>query len=90
MEIDTAEHIKPFITEEVAKNIIDKKLTLAGCFKYCHDKGKAFEIKTDKGGFAPVTQEQHFTWCREYFGITSTIPAAAPGSLGLDIDNLFD
>ena len=65
IEKDTSEHIKSLVTEEVAQNIIDKKLTLKGCLEHCFDKGKKFKV----GNAAAIKPEQHFKWCRKYFGI---------------------
>lgn len=102
MEKEIADFLKVAITPEIEKNITDKKLTLKGCLEFCFAKGKKYEVKTGKTGFAPITQEQHFKWVAEYFGIkdsTPPVPSAAPAmdepeekssdAVVLDFDDLF-
>lgn len=102
MEREIEEYIKPFITPEIEKHIAEKKLTLKGCIEYCFNKGKKFEVKTGKVGFAPITQEQHFKWVSEYFGIKGGVPSAPvsasvvsepeekpSNAIELDFDDLF-
>lgn len=66
MEKDTVAFLTPLVTEEIAKSIMDKKLTLSGCMTECGKKGQKFKT----GNFAAITYQQHMTWCCEYFGIT--------------------
>ncbi len=98
MEREIAEHIKPLLTPEVEEKIEKDKLTLDGCLKSCYDKGKKYQVKTTGGGIARISEEQHFKWVREYFGIKGTVPcqgtkpaeAAKNGALNIDLDSLFD
>ena len=100
MEREIAEYIKPLLTPEVEKKIEKDKLTLGGCLKSCYDKGKKYQVKTKGGGIARISEEQHFKWVREYFGIKGTVPvpsqeekpteAAKSGTLNIDLDSLFD
>lgn len=102
MEKEIEEYIKPFITPEIERYITEKKLTLKGCLEHCFKKGKAFEVKMGNRGYAPITQEQHFKWVSEYFGIKGGVPsvpvsatAAAESeekhfnAVELDFDDLF-
>ena len=97
MEKDIAEHIKPLVTAEVEEKIKKDKLTLKGCCKFCMDKGKSRNC----GGIAPIPDELHWKWVREYFGIKGKvdIPTAAnapitdsqhKAALDVDFDSLFD
>lgn len=106
MEKDIAEHIKPLVTAEVEEKIKKDKLTLKGCLDFCLKKGKKFEVKNGNAGIARITEEQHFKWVREYFGIkenvivkkadisnpVSAAPAAekSKAALDVDFDSLFD
>ena len=100
MEKEIAEYIKPLLTPEVEEKIEKDKLTLDGCLKSCYDKGKKYEVKTKGGGIARISEEQHFKWVREYFGISGAAPvpcqeakpaeAAKNGALNIDLDSLFD
>lgn len=102
MEKEISEFLKSMITPEIEKNITDKKLTLKGCLEHCFKKGKAFEVKIGNRGYAPITQEQHFKWVAEYFGIKNGAPAAPTATpvnveheektsdaVVLDFDDLF-
>lgn len=102
MEKEIAEHIKPLVTAEVEEKIKKEKLTLKGCWEFCKNKGKKFAVN----GIARVSDEQHWKWVREYFGIkgkvtspqadTSNTVIAAPAeekpkaALDVDFDSLFD
>lgn len=100
MEREIAEYIKPLLTPEVEEKIEKDKLTLGGCLKSCYDKGKKYQVKTTGGGIARISEEQHFKWVREYFGIKGPAPApcqetksakaAKNGALNIDLDSLFD
>ncbi|MCI8602534.1 MAG: hypothetical protein HFE79_00060 [Ruminiclostridium sp.] len=106
MEKDIAEHIKPLVTAEVEEKIKKDKLTLKGCLDFCMKKGKKFEVKNGKAGIACITEEQHFKWARDYFGIKgnvivkkSYVPNSVPvaptvekhkAALDVDFDSLFD
>lgn len=101
LERDTLEYIEPLISEMIGQDIIGKGLTLKGCLEHCYKKGKKFEVRTRNGGIARVTEEQHFAWVREYFGIeraADIAPQANPQTSGetkkpaltLDLDSLFD
>lgn len=105
LEKDTLKYVKPFISEMIAQDIVGKGLTLKDCIKHCFDKGKKFEVKTGNGGVAKITEEQHFTWVREYFGIEGaavsaneppkTVPYIDSKSMNVpkvefDLDSLFD
>lgn len=99
LEKDTLKYIEPLITEMIGEDIIGKKLTLAGCLDYCFKKGHKFEVKSAKQGIAKISEEQHFAWVREYFGIGEapdpTVPASTPapapedGTVNLDLDSLL-
>lgn len=71
MEKEIAEYITPLFTEDTAKNAADKKRTLSGCCEYCFKKGHKFEVKHGNTGVARVSEEQHWAWVREYFGLAS-------------------
>lgn len=100
LERDTLNYIEPLITEMIGEDIIGKGLTLKGCIEHCFKKGKKFEVKSGNSGCAKISEEQHFAWVREYFGIEG---AAAPiaksdkpdkpkkvSKLELDLDELFE
>ena len=101
MEKDIASYIKPRITEESARNIKNKNLTLEGCWDFCMEKGKKYEVKSGNKGVAIVSDEQHHKWVCEYFGIVfpkdgGAAPVPTPPqeaenkpSLNLDFDELF-
>ena len=101
-EKDILEYIEPLITDEAAKTIKEKKLTLGGCWDFCLKKGKKYEVKNGNQGVALVSAEQHHKWVCEYFGVKppkekSTAPASAPvpkeaastAALALDFDDLL-
>lgn len=102
MEKGILEYITPMIFTPQENAIEHKKLTLKGCVEHCIKKGKQFEIKSGKFGFAPISPEQHFAWVREYFGLDDTgalpkaipmptaQPAAAAPALNINLDDLFD
>lgn len=98
MEKEIEEYIKPYITPKIERHIAEKKLTLKGCLEHCFNKGKKFEVKMGKVGYAPITQEQHFKWVSEYFGIkggASSAPVVSEpeekpsNAVELDFDDLF-
>lgn len=105
MEREIAEHIRPLVTAEVEEKIKKDKLTLKGCLDYCFDKGKKFVVKNGKTGVACVTNEQHWKWVQNYFGIKGKVTvektdvsapvSAAPAvekpkaALNVDFDSLF-
>jgi hypothetical protein len=85
---------------------IKKKLTLAGCFKYTHDKAKPTQ-----GNVATPSYKRVMKWACEYFGVGTKglkIPdspntdassnaslepapqAAKSGTVNMDFDALFD
>lgn len=102
MEREIADHIKPLVTTEVEEKITKDKLTLKGCWEFCKNKGKKFAVN----GVARVSDEQHWKWVREYFGIKGNVTVlkadipnpvtAAPAeekpkaALDVDFDSLFD
>lgn len=104
VEKDIAAFIRPLITEETAATIVEKKLTLAGCFKFTHDKAKSLK----QGNVACPSYNQVMGWSCEYFGIKgATIPDYPTGApalsseqaaeepkpkpaLSLDFEDLFD
>lgn len=106
MEKEIAEHIKPLVTAEVEEKIKKDKLTLKGCLDFCLKKGRKFEVKNGNIGAACISEEQHFKWVRDYFGIKgnvivkkSNIPSPASvavaeekpkAALDVDFDSLFD
>ncbi len=102
MEKEIAEHIKPLLTPEVEEKIKNDKLTLRGCLDHCYAKGKKFEVKTGNRGIARISEEQHFKWVSEYFGIKGKADLPSPSvpdpvmdkpktaALNLDFDSLFD
>lgn len=103
LERDTLNYIEPLITEMIGEDILGKGLTLKGCLESCFKKGKQFEIKSGNSGCARITEEQHFAWVREYFGIEKAATPTAkadtsensgsakkPTRLELDLDDLFD
>lgn len=103
LEKDTLDYIEPLVSEMIGEDIIGKGLTLKKCLEFCFEKGRKFEVRSGKSGCAKITEEQHFAWVREYFGIEGAAPAALqtdPQSVGtekaskpaldLDLDSLFD
>ncbi len=97
LERDTLDYIRPLVSEMIAQDIVGKGLTLSGCIDHCFGKGHQFEVKKGSRGLARVTEEQHFEWVREYFGIEGAAVAPMPfpvqhkpAKLDLDLDNLFD
>lgn len=94
MEKEMLEYIESLADEAVCEKIIQKKLTLKGCWEYCHKSGKKYAV----GNCAAITPEQHFKWVREYFGIKSkvktdkVIQLSTPKAKGisLNLDSLFD
>ncbi len=99
IEKEIAETIKPLLTPEIEEKIEKDKLTLAGCWQYCHGKGKSHKV----GNCAKISPEQHFKWMGEYFGIKNLKPPTAPvtrevvpepaqmsQALSIDFDSLFD
>lgn len=103
LERDTLNYIEPLITEMIGEDILGKGLTLKGCLESCFKKGKKFEIKSGGSGCARITEEQHFAWVREYFGIEGAAAPIAkadmqektespkkPARLELDLNDLFD
>lgn len=104
LERDILNYIDPLITEMIGEDILGKGLTLSGCLKHCFEKGKQFEVRSGNSGCARITEEQHFAWVREYFGIEGTVekiektdkPPEISGSqkksarLELDLDDLLD
>lgn len=98
LEKDTLEYVKPFVSEMIAQDIVGKGLTLSGCLQHCFNNGRKFETKIGCGSFAKISEEQHFAWVREYFGIEG-VPVSpkepaksesANTKLDLDLDSLFD
>ncbi|MDE6733798.1 MAG: hypothetical protein K2J77_13105 [Oscillospiraceae bacterium] len=101
LERDTLNYIRPLVSEMIAQDIVGKGLTLSGCIDHCFGKGHKFEVKKGNRGLARVTEEQHFEWVREYFGIEGAAEAVPPKEplklsgentprLDLDLDSLFD
>lgn len=97
LERDTLNYIRPLVSEMIAQDIVGKGLTLSGCIDHCFGKGHQFEVKKGSRGIAKVTEEQHFEWVREYFGIEGAAAAPMPfpvqqkpAKLDLDLDSLFD
>ena len=96
LERDTLDYLRPFVSEMIAEDIVGKGLTLSKCIEHCFKQGKKFEVKSGSHGIAKITEEQHFEWVREYFGIegAAVTPTAAeekkPAKLELDLDSLFD
>lgn len=90
----TLAYIEPILTTMNEEDIEGKKLTLAGCWKFCHDKGKKLAV----GGCADISEEQERTWVREYFGIegaaepSKTEPAKEKPTnlLDMNFDDMFD
>lgn len=89
LEQDTLDYIRPFISEMIAEDIVGKGLTLSKCIEHCYKQGKKFEVRSGSGWIARVTEEQHFGWVREYFGITATDEKKS-AKLDLDLESLFD
>lgn len=104
LERDTLNYIRPLVTEMIAQDIVGKGLTLSKCIHHCFAKGHKFEVKSGGMGIAKVTEEQHFEWVREYFGIegaagdplpfpvkeSEAAGEQKPIRLDLDLDSLFD
>lgn len=99
LERDTLNYIEPLITEMIGEDIIGKGLTLKGCLESCFKKGKKFEVKEGSHGVARISEEQHFKWVREYFGIEGILASdkciaiaepKKPAGLSLDFDSLLD
>lgn len=97
MEKEIAEHIKPLVTTEVEEKIKKDKLTLKGCMEHCKSKGKKLAVN----GVARISDEQHWKWVREYFGIKGKADLPSPSvsapaeekpkaALDVDFDSLFD
>lgn len=66
LEKEMLEYIEPLADTTVCEKIIKNKLTLKGCWEYCHKSGKKFAV----GNCAAIPPEQHFEWVRKYFGIS--------------------
>lgn len=98
MEKEIVEYIKPLVTTEVEEKIKKDKLTLKGCMEHCRSKGKKLAVN----GVARVSDEQHWKWVREYFGLKGKADIPSPSvpapveekpkaaALNLDFDSLFD
>lgn len=85
----TLEYIEPILTTMNEEDIEGRKLTLAGCWKFCHGKGSKLAV----GGCADISEEQERAWVREYFGIEGAPePAEKKPSNLLDMDfgDMFD
>lgn len=90
LEEETLAYIESLITEMIGEDILGKHLDLASCLEFCFEKGKKFEVKSGNSGCAKISEEQHFAWVREYFGIEETKKKSETASLDIDFDNLFD
>ena len=104
LEKDTLAYIEPLVSEMIGEDIIGKGLTLTKCLAFCFKKGKKFEVKSGNSGCAKISEEQHFAWVREYFGIEGAADIALqaeppisedkkeskPTGLDLDLDSLLD
>jgi len=90
----TLAYIEPILTTMNEEDIEGKKLTLAGCWKFCHGKGRKLAV----GGCADISEEQERGWVREYFGIEGADEPSAPKPsvdkhsklLDFDLDSMFD
>lgn len=101
MEQEIMDYISAQSDEELENRIIEKKLTVKACVDFCFNKGKSFEVKRGKEGIAKVSEEQHWKWVREYFGISkdnalagvpdvSVVPVKKSGTVMLlDLDDLL-
>ncbi|MCM1275497.1 MAG: hypothetical protein NC299_09035 [Lachnospiraceae bacterium] len=103
LERDTLAYIEPLVSEMIGEDIIGKGLTLKKCLEHCFEQGKEFEVRSGNRGVAKISEEQHFAWVREYFGIEGAATVSSetdvqkptpekPGksALALDLDDLFD
>lgn len=96
LEKDTLEYIEPLVNDMIEEDIIGKGLTLKGCIEFCFKKGKKFEVRTNNTGFARISDEQHFAWVREYFGIENSVAKVEDkakeksAALELNLDSLLD
>lgn len=88
IEREIADYIKPLVTPEIEEKIEKEKLTLAGCWDYCHKKGAKYKV----GNCARISEEQHFAWVRGYFGAkaTKSAPSASGKALSIDLDDLLE
>lgn len=97
MEKEIAEYIKSLVTAEVEDKIKKDKLTLKGCIEHCKSKGKKLAVN----GVARISDEQHWKWVSEYFGIKGKADLPCPSvsapakekpkaALDVDFDSLFD
>lgn len=88
----TLAYIEPILTTMNEEDIEGKKLTLAGCWKFCHDKGRKLAV----GGCADISEEQERAWVREYFGIEGAAETTEPAEekpsklLDMNFDDMFD
>lgn len=90
----TLEYIEPILTTMNEEDIEGKKLTLAGCWKFCHGKGRNLAVN----GCADISEKQERAWVREYFGIKGAPEPSEPEStadkisklLGMDFGDMFD
>lgn len=85
----TLEYIEPILTTMNEEDIEGKKLTLAGCWKFCHNKGSKLAVN----GCADISEEQERAWVREYFGIEGAPESAEkkPSNLlDMDFGDMFD
>ncbi len=85
----TLAYIESILTTMNEDDIEGKKLTLAGCWKFCHDKGRKLAV----GGCADISEQQERAWVREYFGIEGAPePSGEKPSklLNFDLDSMFD
>ena len=75
-EMEKSPSYKPFaqyiideliVSDEAAQKILDKKKTLAACYKDIESKARSRAV----GNCAFVEPETVYTWIREYFGFSS-------------------
>lgn len=77
MEEEIAETILPLLTVEDEDRIAKDKLTLSGCMQKCMENGRKYEVRNGNRGIARITEEQHWKWVFDYYGIKGQKPTGS-------------
>lgn len=77
MEQEIYDYLTAHMTPELEAHIKTKKLSISDCLQKCFEKGKKFENKSGKYGVAKISEEQHWKWVCDYFGIKYEKPNEA-------------
>lgn len=68
-EQEIYDYLTAHMAPELEAHIKAKKLSISDCIQKCFEKGKKFETKSGKYGVAKISEEQHWKWVCDYFGI---------------------